>query len=189
MLFIFALWYRLQNWSGCSVARYRASMGCWRSWVRIPPSRRKLESSNQLVRAFLVILTPSVWRYKWEKHHLCQMWQKTVGFWQNNISRVAHICYIRITSYYKPWAFAHYLLSLSIKKNHILPLWQKVCFDGYVKAFGVLYFLLNHFSIKTRSNHLQNFFLQEVSKLKSLRLTQIFSHNQTGLKFTFFNTF
>ena len=25
--------------SGCSVARYRASMGCLRSWVRIPPSR------------------------------------------------------------------------------------------------------------------------------------------------------
>src|SRR5690606_32431030 len=31
--------------SGCSVARYRASMGCWRSSVQIRPSRRFLKKS------------------------------------------------------------------------------------------------------------------------------------------------
>ena len=31
--------------SGCSVARYRASMGCWRSSVQIRPSRQRQGSS------------------------------------------------------------------------------------------------------------------------------------------------
>ena len=40
--------------SGCSVARYRASMGCWRSWVRIPPSRQCL-NRNKLNNEFIAI--------------------------------------------------------------------------------------------------------------------------------------
>lgn len=42
------------SFSGCSVARYRASMGCWRSSVQIRPSRlRKMKA--QLLLSFLFL--------------------------------------------------------------------------------------------------------------------------------------
>src|SRR5690606_37932845 len=54
----------LSFFSGCSVARYRASMGCWRSSVQIRPSRRKpvhldpSASKSYDLKAFLLLNRP-----------------------------------------------------------------------------------------------------------------------------------
>jgi len=50
--------------------------------------------------------------------------------------------YLHNTNYYKPGAPPKYLQRLQYKKEHISSLWQKICFDGDVKAFESFYYLL-----------------------------------------------
>ena len=53
----------------------------------------------------------------------------------------------KLNNCYKPW-YPNHLNSLEYKRNHILSLWHRVCFNDDVKAFESFYYLLYNALVK-----------------------------------------